>query len=129
MTANDDRLCPARYGTRDILEDDRLAEYGAIEDVPDCTVRGFPHLFEVEFLDTVFVRCDCRAFDSDVVLLDGVRRVDRDLVVCRVAVFQSEIVVLDGDVYVGQDELVVELANSRQVDGRQDEPPRGSSSR
>jgi hypothetical protein len=43
----------------------------------DGTVRAPPHLLQLEF----FVRGDSSAFDTDVVLLDGLGRVDGDLVV------------------------------------------------
>lgn len=43
-------------------------------------VRTLPHLLQLEFLHPGLVWGDSCAFDSDIVLLDGFRRVDRDLV-------------------------------------------------
>jgi hypothetical protein len=47
----------------------------------DGTVRAPPHLLQLEFFYSSFVRGDSSAFDTDVVLLDGLGRVDGDLVV------------------------------------------------
>ena len=72
----------------------------AAEDVADRAVGRAPHLLQAELLDARLVRRDRRALDADAVLLDGVRRVDRDLVVGRVAVLDAEVVVLEVDVEV-----------------------------
>lgn len=47
----------------------------------DSTVRAPPHLLQLELLYSSFVRGDGSALDADVVLLDGLGRVDGDLVV------------------------------------------------
>jgi hypothetical protein len=44
-------------------------------------VWTLPHLFELELFHTSLVRCDCRAFDTDFVLLDGFGSIDGDLVI------------------------------------------------
>lgn len=46
------------------------------------TVRTSPHLLQLELLHARLVRCDGRAFDADRVLLDGLGRIDSDLIVC-----------------------------------------------
>jgi hypothetical protein len=53
-------------------------------------------------------RRDGRALDADAVLLDGVGRVDRDLVVGGVAVLDAEVVILQVDVEIGVDQLVLD---------------------
>jgi hypothetical protein len=45
------------------------------------TVRAPPHLLQLEFFYSSLVRGDSSALDADVVLLDGLGRVDGDLVV------------------------------------------------
>jgi hypothetical protein len=45
----------------------------------------------------------------DAVLLDGVGRVDRDLVVRRIPIFNTEIVVVEVDIEVGVDERLSDL--------------------
>ena len=108
MTADDDRLVPAGHEARDVGDDDRLAEDHAAEDVADRAVRALPHLLEAELLDARLVGGDRGALDADAVLLDGVGRVDRDLVVGRVAVLDAEVVVLEVDVEVGVDQAVLD---------------------
>ncbi len=108
VTADDDGLGPARHQTRYVRDDDGRAEDGAAEDVTDGAVGRPPHLLQTEFLDTRFVGGDGGALDADVVLLDGVRRVDRHLVVGGVAVFHAEVVVLEIHVQVRVDQLVLD---------------------
>ena len=47
----------------------------------DGTVRAPPHLLQLEFFYSGLVRGDGSALDTNVVLLDGLGRVDGDLVV------------------------------------------------
>lgn len=106
VTADDDRLGPARNESRNVGDDDRCAEDRAAENVADRSVRGTPHLLETEFLDTCLVRRDRGAFDADAVLLDRVRCVDGDLVVGLVAVLDTEVVVLEVHIEIRMDQLV-----------------------
>lgn len=56
-------------------------------------VRTLPHLLEFELLDTSFVGSDSGALDADIVLLDGFRCCDSDLVVslwCRQQAIRSQ---------------------------------------
>ena len=106
VTADDDRLVPAGHQARDVRDDDRLAEDDAAEDVADRAVRALPHLLEAELLDARLVGRDGGALDADAVLLDGVRRVDRDLVVGLVALLDAEVVVLEVHIEVRVDEGV-----------------------
>ena len=85
VTADHDRLRPARHQARHVGDHDRLAEDDAAEDVADRPVRRAVHVLQAELLDPRLVRGDRRALDADPVLLDRVRRVDRDLVFGRVA--------------------------------------------
>src|SRR3546814_13346664 len=63
VTADDDRVGPARNETRDVVDHDRLAEDDTAQDVADCAVGGAPHLLETEFLDPCLVGRDGRAFE------------------------------------------------------------------
>jgi hypothetical protein len=47
----------------------------------DGTVRAPPHLLQLEFFYSSFVRSNSSALDTDVVLLDSLGRIDGDLVV------------------------------------------------
>src|SRR5690606_5105297 len=108
VAADDHRLGPAGHQPRDVLDDDRLAEDDATEDVADRAVRAPPHLLETELLDAGLVRRDRGALDADAVLVDGVRRVDRDLVVGPVALFDPQVVVLEVHIEVRVDQLVLD---------------------
>ena len=50
-----------------------------------------PHLLEAELFDPRLVGGDGRAFDADVVRLDRLGRLDRDLVLGRVPVLNAEV--------------------------------------
>ncbi|MNN18816.1 hypothetical protein D3C81_1320350 [compost metagenome] len=108
VTADDDGLGPARNQTRHVLADDRLAENDAAQDVADGAVRRLPHLLQAEFGDAGFVRRDGGALDADPVLLDGVSRVDGDLVVRGVTAFHAQIVVVQLQIKVREDQLVLD---------------------
>jgi hypothetical protein len=47
----------------------------------DSTVRAPPHLLQLELFHSGLVRGDSSALDTDIVLLDGLGRIDGDLVV------------------------------------------------
>ena len=108
VTADDDRLGPARHQPRDVGDDDRLAEDHPAEDVADRPVGRAPHLLQAELLHPRLIRGDGRALDADAVLLNGVGGVDSHLVVGGVALLDPEVVVLQVHVEVGQDQLLLD---------------------
>ncbi len=109
VTTDDDRLVPSGNQTRDVRDDDRLAEDHAAEDVADRAVGRLPHLFETELDHAGLVGGDGGALHTNTVLLDGVRCIDRDLVIGRVAVLDAEVVVLQINVQVWMDQGVLDL--------------------
>ena len=109
VSSDDDGLGPARNGTGNVVDDDRLTEDSASEDVSDGAVGAKPHLLEVELLDTSLIGGDGGALDTDLVLLDGLGSIDGDLVVGRITVLHAEVVVLEVDVKEGKDELLADL--------------------
>ena len=106
VTADHDRLRPARHQPRDVRDHDRLAEDHAAEDVPDRAVRRAVHTLQAELLHARLVGGDRRALHADAVPLDRLGRFDGDLVVGRVAALDPEVVVLQLHVQVRQDQLV-----------------------
>ena len=79
VPADADGLGPAGYQAGDGLAQDRLAEDGSPEDVPDGAIGGEPHLLELELLHALLVRRDGGALDGNVVLQRGVGAVDGHL--------------------------------------------------
>jgi len=108
VTADDDRLGPARHVARDVRADDRLPEHHPAEDVADRAVGRLPHLLQAELLDPGLVGRDGGALHAHAVLADGVAGVDGHLVAGGVAVLDAEVVVLQVDVEVRQDQLVLD---------------------
>jgi hypothetical protein len=105
VSANNDGRSPAWDKTRDVADNDWLAEHSAIKNVSDSAIGGLPHLFEVEFLHTGLIRSDGCALDSDLVLQHSVRTIYGDLVICSVTVLDRQIVVLSLEINVREDML------------------------
>ena len=105
VAAYNDRLGPARHEARHVFADDRLAEDDAAQYVADRAVRRLPHFLEAEFLNPLLIRRNRGAFDADAMFLDGVSRVNGDLIGRCVAVLDAEVVIFDVEVKVGMDQL------------------------
>ena len=85
MAANHNRLCPARDEARHIGTDYRLTEDNTAKDVPDGAIWRAPPFLEVKFIYALLIRCDGRAFDTDIMLFNRIGRVNGDLVFRRIA--------------------------------------------
>jgi hypothetical protein len=108
VTADHDRLRPARHEPGDVGDHDRLAEDHTAEDVANRPVRGAVHLLESELLDPSLVGSDRRALHTHAVLLDRLGGFDGDAVLCLVAVLDAEIEVPQVDLQVGKDQLLLD---------------------
>jgi len=108
MSANNDGLFPAGNVSGDTVDDDGLSEDGTLKIVSNGSVGGFPHLLEVEFLDSGLIRSDGGALDTDLAFLDGLGSVKGDLVVSLISVFHTKIKVLDVQVKEGEDKLILD---------------------
>lgn len=95
MAANADGLRPARNRAWDLFQNDRLTEHSTAQDIADRAIGRQPHFLEVEFLHTCLIWRNCRALDTDLVLLDRFCRLYSHLVVCLVTVFDPEVIVLE----------------------------------
>lgn len=65
MTADNDWLFPLGNQERNVFAQDWFTENSSIQVITDGSVRRFPHLFQVEFFHTGFIRCNCGAFDTN----------------------------------------------------------------
>ena len=81
VSTNNNGLNPAWDATRNVGDNNGLAEHSAVKDVSNGTVGALPHLLEVELLDSILVRGDGGALDGDLVLKGGVGGIDSDLVI------------------------------------------------
>ena len=63
------------------------------------------HLLEAKLLDTRLIGSDGGTLDADLILLDGIGRLDSDLILSGITVLNGEIVVLQVDVNIGSDVL------------------------
>jgi hypothetical protein len=105
MTTNNNGLGPAGHEAGHVGADNGLTEDGTVQDVTDGSIGRFPHLLKLELLDTLLVWGDGSALDSDLVLLDGVGRLNSNLVISGITVLNGEIVVLKINVNIGSDVL------------------------
>jgi hypothetical protein len=105
VSTNNDGLGPSRNAPRDVFDDDGLTEYGTAKDVTDGAVGGLPHLLKFEFFNTLFIRGDGGALDTNLAGLDGSGAVVGDFVICGITVFHAQIEVLAVEVQVGEDKL------------------------
>ena len=81
MTTNNNWLSPSRNKTGYVLTDDGFTEYGTIENGSDGSVGGRPHLFKFELDNTGLIGCDCCTLNTNLVLLDGIGRVECNLLI------------------------------------------------
>jgi hypothetical protein len=123
VAANDDGLFPAGYEAGNGRNDDGRAENGSssvnllglashlckcdLQVISDGAVGRQPHLLELELLDSLLIRCDSRALDTNRVLLDSLGGIESDLVVGLITVGQTKIVVLEVNVQIWVNELVI----------------------
>lgn len=89
MSANDDRLSPAWNESRDVVDHDGLPEHSAVQLVSNGAIGTLPHLFESKLFDSRLVWSDGGALNADLVLLDGVGSIQRDLVIGLVSLLDA----------------------------------------
>jgi hypothetical protein len=105
VTTDDDGLGPAGDKARYVSADNGLTEYGTVKDVTDSSVGGLPHLLKVELLDTVLIGGNGSTLDTNLVLFDGVGRLNCNLIFSGITVFNGEIVVLQININIGSNVL------------------------
>lgn len=108
MSSNNNRLFPSWNQFWDVVDDNGFSEDSTIEDVSDGTVGAFPHFFEVELLDSSFIRSDCGTLNTDLAFLNGIGSINGDLVVGCISVFDSKVEILDVEIKEGKDQLILD---------------------
>ena len=108
MTPDHNRMGPARHQPRHVGTEDRFPENRPAQNVPDGAIGRAPHLFEVEFLDPLFIGGDGGTFHADPMFKDGMGRIDGDLIVGLIAFFDAEIVISQVNIQIGQDQFVLD---------------------
>src|SRR5690606_9007354 len=95
MTTNNNWLCPTLNVTRYVAHNDWLTENGSSHNVTNSSVRRFPHFFQSEFFNTLFIWSNGSTFDSYVIFFNCFSRINSNLVVGCISVLNSQIVVFD----------------------------------
>ena len=106
MTTDDNWLVPMRHQFRNVLADDRLAKYNAIQNVTNRAVRRLPHLLQVKFFNPGFVRGYRCAFHANAVFQDCVCRVNRHLVAGCITILDAQVVIVNVDIEIRQDQTI-----------------------
>jgi hypothetical protein len=109
VSAYNDGFFPSGDEFGYVFDDDGLSEDGAVEDVSNGAIGAFPHGFEMELLDSNFIRGDGGAFDANFAVLNGVCGLEGDLVVGVVSVLYGEVEVEYGEVEEGGDEFLFDV--------------------
>lgn len=107
VSTNNYWLGPSRDKSWNIFNDDWLTEHGPVKFVTDCSIRTFPHLLQLEFSYSGFVRGDSSAFNSHFAFLDSSCSVEGYLVIGLVSVLHTQIKVLNIDIEVRVYEFVL----------------------
>lgn len=108
VSANNNWLSPLGAESWNVVDDDWLSENGSSQKVSDGSVRRFPHLLQVELLDSCLIRGDGGALDTDSVLLDSLSGLKGDLVIGGVSVLHTKIKIFDLEIEVRKDQLVLD---------------------
>ena len=108
VSSNDDWFLPSWNESGDVFNDDGFSKDSSIENVSDSSIGTFPHLLELELLNSCFVRSDGGTLDTDFALFDSFSSFNGDFVISFVSVLHSEIKVLNLDVKEGKDEFVLD---------------------
>ena len=88
------------------------SESTILVDILHTRARARKHkltLLEIKLLDASLVRSNSGTLDADIVLLDGLCRIERHLVVGLVTIRQAKVKVLEVNVEVRMDEAVLDV--------------------
>ena len=93
MTANTNWRCPVRHQAGHITHNNWFAKHRTIQNISDRSVRRLPHLFQVKFLYSFFIRGNCRTLYSNAILLNCIGSIYGNLVIGFIAVFNAKVII------------------------------------
>ena len=80
VSTNNDGLSPSWNKSGNVGDNDWLSEDCTIKDVSNGSVWRFPHLLETEFLDSIFIRGNSGALNSDLAFFDSFGSINGNLI-------------------------------------------------
>ena len=89
MTPNHDRLVPVRHQFRNVLADNRLTKHNAIQNVANRAVWRLPHLLQIKFFNSCFVRGYRCTLHANTVFQDRICCINCHLVASRITVLNA----------------------------------------
>mmetsp|Transcript_7745 Transcript_7745/g.15573 ORF Transcript_7745/g.15573 Transcript_7745/m.15573 type:complete len:234 (+) Transcript_7745:387-1088(+) len=93
MATDHDRLLPPTHQTRNIINHNRLAKHGPIQDIPNGSIGTPPHLLQLELLHPCLIWRDGRTLDPHVILFNRLGRIHGDLIVRRIPTRHTQVVI------------------------------------
>lgn len=106
MSSHDKGQLPPWHQSGDVFADDGFSEHSSVQNGSDGTVRGLPHLLQLELLHPLLIGSDCRALHTHLVLKDSVSSIDGHLIVCLVTVLDPQIIILEVHVHIGKHKTI-----------------------
>lgn len=106
MPSDHDRLFPPWNQSGDVFNDNWFSEDCATQNVSDCSIGAFPHLFEFELFDSCLIGCDSGAFDPDFTVFNGLSSINGNLIIGLISMLDSEVKILDVEVQKREDKFV-----------------------
>ena len=89
VSSNHNWSSPSWNTSWDVFDDDWFTEDSSSHNVSDCTVGGFPHLFQVELFDTSFIWGNGGTFYSNFACFDSIRAINSYLIISSVTIFNA----------------------------------------
>lgn len=108
VSSNNNGFFPSWDKSWDVFNDDWFSKNGSVQNISDGTIRTFPHVLKIKFLDSGFIGSDGCAFDTDFALFDGVGCINSDLIIGSISVLDTKIKVFDVKIQEWEDELILD---------------------
>jgi len=89
VSTNNDGLNPSWNKSGNVGDNDWLSEDCTIKDISNGSVWRFPHLLETELLDSLFIRGNSGALNSDLAFRNSVGSINGNLIACCISVLNA----------------------------------------